>query len=43
MMKPPDKRFSEFVGMVKSWIPHRSEPSNVSSLLDARLKPYGML
>ncbi|XP_020268970.1 1-phosphatidylinositol-3-phosphate 5-kinase FAB1B-like isoform X2 [Asparagus officinalis] len=29
-MEPPDKRFSEFVGVVKSWIPRRSEPSNVS-------------
>jgi len=29
-MEPPDKRFSEFVGIVKSWIPRRTEPSNVS-------------
>jgi len=29
-MEPPDKRFSEFVDIVKSWIPRRSEPSNVS-------------
>lgn len=30
-MEPPDKRFSEFVGgIVKSWIPRRSESSNVS-------------
>lgn len=29
-MEPPDKTFSEFVGVVKSWIPRRSESSNVS-------------
>jgi 1-phosphatidylinositol-3-phosphate 5-kinase len=29
-MDAPDKTFSELVGIVKSWIPRRSEPANVS-------------
>ncbi|KAH7655330.1 1-phosphatidylinositol-3-phosphate 5-kinase protein [Dioscorea alata] len=29
-MEPPDKRFSEFVDLVKSWMSRRSEPTNVS-------------
>lgn len=29
-MESPDKTFSELVGAVKSWIPWRSEPTNVS-------------
>ncbi|CAN6478430.1 unnamed protein product [Victoria cruziana] len=29
-METPDKRFSELVGLVKSWIPRRTEPPNVS-------------
>ncbi|XP_059455943.1 1-phosphatidylinositol-3-phosphate 5-kinase FAB1B isoform X2 [Corylus avellana] len=29
-MDAPDKTFSELVGKVKSWIPRRSEPANVS-------------
>ncbi|ONK75153.1 uncharacterized protein A4U43_C03F13910 [Asparagus officinalis] len=30
LMDTPDTAFSEFVGRVKSWIPRRSEPPNVS-------------
>jgi len=30
LMETPDSTFSEFVGMVKSWVARRSEPANVS-------------
>ncbi|XP_058108698.1 1-phosphatidylinositol-3-phosphate 5-kinase FAB1B [Magnolia sinica] len=29
-METPDQRFSELVGVVKSWLPRRSEPANLS-------------